>query len=38
LIVGEIDESPVDLFSNVFFLFELEDVGVELQMIVEVSF
>jgi hypothetical protein len=30
LVVGEVDELPLDLFPDVFLLLEFEDVGVEL--------
>jgi hypothetical protein len=30
LVIVEVDEGPVNLFSNVFFLLKLEDVLVEL--------
>ena len=30
MVVGEIDELPLDLFPNVFLLLEFEDMGIEL--------
>lgn len=31
LVVGKVDECPVDFFANVLLLLKLEDVGVELE-------
>ena len=30
LVIGEIDERPIDLFSDIFLLFKLKDVSIEL--------
>ena len=30
LVVGELDECPIDLLTNILLLFELEDVSIEL--------
>jgi len=30
LVIGEVDELPLDLFPNIFLLLEFEDMGVEL--------
>ena len=38
LVVGELDERPVDLLPHIFFLLKLEDVSVELTKTVNSSF